>query len=527
MTVAATDGHGALHPVSVLIAALGGEGGGLLTAWLVSAATASGRPVQSTSIPGVAQRTGATTYYLEIYPDQTPSLGGRDPVMALYPSPGHVDLVVASELVEAGRCLELGYVSPDRTTLVASTHRVYAIAEKSAMGDGRYDHERVWKAARALARRPILSDLSGLAAQTGAPLNAVLLGVMAGSGVLPMSPAELEEGIRRVGVAVESNLQGFALGLAHDRSPAASVPDAEPRAPRAVDRVPAPVDSRLERYPIALHHVLSTALERLEHYQDQAYADQFLSRLSAVHALDERLGGGERHWALTRETARYLALWMSYEDVIRVADLKTRPERMRRIRGEVGAREDEPVRVTEFLKPGLPELCAVLPVSWAARVERWAAADERRARLHLPLRVKTHTVCGYLALRGLARLRPWRRASARFRRESELVERWLQLVGEAARRDYRLGLEVVECANLNKGYGETFERGRSNFLRIVDVVVERALADPDPADGVTRVRLAREAALADPDGRALGERLVASAATLAGTGVVELKADVE
>jgi indolepyruvate ferredoxin oxidoreductase, beta subunit len=49
------------RPITILIAALGGEGGGVLTDWIVAAASQLGFPVQSTSIPGVAQRTGATT----------------------------------------------------------------------------------------------------------------------------------------------------------------------------------------------------------------------------------------------------------------------------------------------------------------------------------------------------------------------------------------------------------------------------------------------------------------------------------
>ena len=56
------------RPITVLIAALGGEGGGVLASWLNRSATAQGLFVQSTSIPGVAQRTGATTYYAEIVP---------------------------------------------------------------------------------------------------------------------------------------------------------------------------------------------------------------------------------------------------------------------------------------------------------------------------------------------------------------------------------------------------------------------------------------------------------------------------
>ena len=49
----------------MLIAALGGEGGGVLTNWLIDAADRSGWHCQSTSLAGLAQRTGATIYYLE------------------------------------------------------------------------------------------------------------------------------------------------------------------------------------------------------------------------------------------------------------------------------------------------------------------------------------------------------------------------------------------------------------------------------------------------------------------------------
>ena len=119
------------RPTTVLIGALGGEGGGVLSNWLVDTADHAGLWVQATSVPGVAQRTGATTYYLEM--GSKASNDDRGPVMALLPTPGNVDLLVASELLEAGRAAQIGMISPERTTVIASTHRLYAIAEKMAM----------------------------------------------------------------------------------------------------------------------------------------------------------------------------------------------------------------------------------------------------------------------------------------------------------------------------------------------------------------------------------------------------------
>ena len=69
---------GSPRPLSILIAALGGQGGGVLTDWIVAAADHAGLPAQATSIPGVAQRTGATTYYVEVYPVPTASGAPRN-----------------------------------------------------------------------------------------------------------------------------------------------------------------------------------------------------------------------------------------------------------------------------------------------------------------------------------------------------------------------------------------------------------------------------------------------------------------
>ena len=106
------------RPMTLLIAALGGEGGGVLADWIIAAAAAQDYPVQSTSIPGVAQRTGATTYYVELYPARASELGDLRPVMTLTPAPSYVDVMVSSELLETGRAMLNGFVTPERTTQI-------------------------------------------------------------------------------------------------------------------------------------------------------------------------------------------------------------------------------------------------------------------------------------------------------------------------------------------------------------------------------------------------------------------------
>src|SRR5579872_1669207 len=125
--------------ITIAIVALGGEGGGVLADWIVDVAEANGFYAQSTSVPGVAQRTGSTIYYLELFPEAAVRIAGQEPVLALMPVPGELDIVLASELMEAGRAVQRGLVTPDRTTLIASTHRVYSMTERTAAGDGRVD----------------------------------------------------------------------------------------------------------------------------------------------------------------------------------------------------------------------------------------------------------------------------------------------------------------------------------------------------------------------------------------------------
>jgi len=468
------------RPITILIAALGGEGGGVMADWLMEAATASGFPAQATSIPGVAQRTGATTYYLEIFPFSKKDLDGKEPVLSLTPSPGNVDVMVASELVEAGRAMQNGFVSPERTTLIASTHRIYATVEKMQMADGRFDSDRIAAAAKALARRAVLFDMRALAQESGTVINAVLFGAMAGAGVLPLPREACEQAIRRAGRGAEASLRGFAAGF-----------------DIAAGRHAAPAQAAPPKRARELQEVLDLSYERLRDYQGDAYVELFRKRMEPFVAGDPKLAA---------EVARHLALWMTYEDIIRVADLKTRASRFARVRREVGAKEHEPVVVIDYLKPGVEEFASVMPHFLGKRLIAWA---ERRGKLdayNVGMHIRTSGLPGYLLVRSLAWLRPWRPMSYRYGEEQRLIERWLAHVAEAANRDVALALEIAACAGLVKGYGETHRRGKGNFLAIMDALVENP-PTADAAGQARAIRKAREAALADPDGQAISREL--------------------
>jgi len=133
------------RPLAIAVMAMGGQGGGVLVDWIVGLCEAQGWVAQSTSVPGVSQRTGATVYYIETLPLPSDAPVRLRPVLSLMAVPGEVDVVIGAELMEAARAIQRGLVTPDRTTLIASSHRSYAVLEKQVPGDGIGDAELLYR----------------------------------------------------------------------------------------------------------------------------------------------------------------------------------------------------------------------------------------------------------------------------------------------------------------------------------------------------------------------------------------------
>jgi indolepyruvate ferredoxin oxidoreductase alpha subunit len=498
------------RPLSLLIAALGGEGGGVLTDWIVTAARQAGFPVQSTSIPGVAQRTGATTYYIEILPIPVSELGTRRPVLALAPGVGDIDIVVASELLESGRAVANGFVTPERTFAIASTSRFYAMDEKIAMGDGRFDQDKLIKTIKEHARDTLLIDMEALARQSGSIINAVMLGAIAGCGRLPISAEIFETAIRDDGKSVNGNLAGFraGLGAARAKAPAPAAAIAQRGGAPTIETLEHEVAQSM---PTAAQALIGEGVRRLAGYQSLSYARLYLDRLEAIRDADERSGAGGR---LLNETARHLAVRMSFEDVIRVAAAKIAPARMQRIaRDELHAGEGESFTVHDFLKPGIEELCQILPSFLARPILRYSERKGWLGRVYFGMEINSTSIGGYLRFLALAKLKRWRPRSHRYREEQSQIEAWLALILEAARLAPALAIEVAECARLIKGYGDTHARGLANYRTIESRLIRPLLAGAIPLTrGVDALASARAAALVDPEGEALARCLGETAA---------------
>ncbi len=483
--IARPEAEAAARAITVAVLAMGGEGGGVLADWIVDLAEQNGYLAQSTSVPGVAQRTGATIYYIEFFSRGVAEAAGQEPVFALMPAPGDVDVVVASELMEAARAVQRGLVTPDRTVLVASTHRVYAMGEKIAMGDGRADPAAMLEAARASAARLVAADMQRIADETGSVISAALFGALAGAAALPFSRVQFEDAVRRGGIGVEASLIAFARGFE-----AALADEAAARQTAAAEDAEA---------------IVAEGARRCEEWQDAAYAALYRARVAEIRALDARCGDGS--YRLLRETARYLALWMTYEDTIRVADLKTRTSRFARVATEVDRRPEQVLRIREFLHPRLEEVADTLPAPLGRAVLNWKPLSAVVSRLCARGRVvETTSISGFLLLRSVAGMRRWRRRTLRFVDEQARIAAWLARIAAAAPSDYPLACEIAECQRLVKGYGDTHARGWRNFRTLMDAAGRLA----GRADAAATLASLRDAALADEH----GQKLAASVAAL-------------
>ena len=459
--------------LSIAILAMGGQGGGVLADWIVNVAEASGWYAQSTSVPGVAQRTGATLYYIEMLP----SRDGKPPVLALMPTPGDVDVIIAAELMEAGRSILRGLATPDRTVLITSTHRAYAVSEKEAPGNAIGDPVPVGEAVAFAARQVIAFDMEAVAREAGTVISAPLLGALAATNALPFQRSSFEAVIAASGKGVAASLIGFSEGFSRAAS---NIPtDLSDSHPQALPRIPATLGRadldqlllRLKGIPSHVQDIAFAGLKRVIDFQDVAYGSEYLDRLNVLIEKDRSAGGESHHFAFSAAAAKYLATAMAYDDVIGVADLKTRSGRFARIARDMNASAYEPIYFTEFMHPRAEELVGLLPArmggrvaaseAWMGRLDRWF----NRGR-----HIETAKLSGFLQLYAVSSLRRFRRKLYRHDGEVKHLEKWLSSATHHLPHNYELATGIIRARRLVKGYSDTHARGLSKFDRVLSAV---------------------------------------------------------
>jgi indolepyruvate ferredoxin oxidoreductase beta subunit len=406
--------------------------------------------------------------------------------------------------MEAGRSILRGLVTPDRTTLIASTHRLYATSEKEKPGDAIADPAVVVEAAGVAAKRTIAFDMEKLANDNNSHISACLFGTLAASGVLPFGRETFEAIIKAGGRGIEPSLKAF--GAAYDQT-AAPPPAA---APRPVVRKPgkrfAPLPesvgrsdldklvARIRECPAPLHNMLFAGVKHLTDFQDPRYAGEYLDRVAKIHELDRAHGGAGKNFALTAAAAKYVAVAMAYDDVIRVADLKTRATRYDRVLRENAVGSEQIVYTTEYMHPRLEEAAGTLP----APLGRFLEAHPRLFgfMFRSGRRVRSGTIHWFLMLYVLGALKPIRRTTLRYQREMAHLEKWLSVATANVAQNYDVAVEILNARRLVKGYSDTHTRGESKFERVLSAVPVLAARD----DGADWMRRLRDAALMDESG---------------------------
>lgn len=473
--------------IRLAVMAVGGQGGGVLTGWIEALARGAGWSAQATSVAGVSQRTGATIYYVEMAPPSE-----RPPVFALMPAAGDVDVLVAAEMMEAGRAILRGFVTPDRTTLIASTHRALAVSEKTVPGDGIASSEEVRAAAGVAARAVVMADFEWAA--RGSVISASLFGGLAASGALPFPREAFEAAIRAGGVGVEASLRAFAAGWEAARGQEAPAARARPKGeaaagPAAMVAAWAALVRRAEALPGPVAEMARRGLRKVVDFQDLPYGEEYLGIVEASG------GAGE---AYRVALAKHLAVAMAYDDVIRVADLKTRGPRFDRVREEMGA-GGRVLRLTEFMHPRAEEMAGMLPVGLGRRVVASPLAMRVLGRLSRGRRLRSDGFVAFGLLWLLGGLRAWRRRTLRDAEERAHRAAWLARAGGLRERDEALATEALRARRLVKGYSDTHARGLSKFDRVMAGIARLE----GRADAAAWARRMIEAALRDEEGKAL------------------------
>lgn len=473
--------------IKIMVPAVGGQGGGVLTEWLVQAFFLEDYDVQGISLPGLSQRGGSTVYYLEAHP--RPEADDKPIIFAQFPVPGEVDVIISQEFLELGRALQLGYGS-DRTTIVTSTHRIYSTLEKMPIGSGIYSDENLRKIATAFSSKLIELNALQLAKDNGMDdlaVNAILFGALAASGSIPLSKASFVSSIEKVGVAVKTNLRGFEVGWNFVSSSKAGDAGKKQVVWETFVRTRADQLEEYERevylgkvsrieteFPKQLREILAESLYRLIDYQDAEYADRYIDDVREVLALDESMKGNLK---LTEHFARNLALLMSYEDGIRVAELKIKSDRFKRIKEEMRLRDDQVFKVIDYLKPDAEELYGLLPNVVIAPFVRVIESSlfkkiwRRKRPVTFAQTPTTTSFSGFLRLWLMTKMKFMRPGSYRFKKERALMDKYKESTLYYAGLDYKLGSLVARSGSMVKGYGKVRRRTIKAFYRFIDNII--------------------------------------------------------
>ncbi len=470
-----------IEPIKIAIIAVGGDGGGVLTQWIVKLAEKNNYWAQSTTIAGVAQRTGSTVYYIELVPLSSITIDGKiyTPILAQMPEQGKVDLLIATEILEAGRAIQRGFVS-NETTMIFSTHRNLAIQEKETPGDGISNGEDIFEMTKKYAKTFYCGNFKLIAEKNHSVISASLLGAIAGSNCLPFDGKQFQEVIIDSGVGVKTSLNAFRESLDYVKLSNAPHQSYQPGVAKATFKdipptILSPILKQLvvkieQDFPAVLHQTLFAGVTQVCEWQNKKWAIEYLNKVKKYVDIDSSYIGTQ--YELSQNIARYLAIAMTYDDLVNVADLKTREDRWHEVYQQVEAKDKEVVQVIDYLHPGYDEVVGFLPkpigrfLSTNKTCRRWFVKYLDKDR-----RMNTHKLVPFLMLYIIGGMRRYRMFTFRHDEEMDNINYWFKRIDTALKTNYDLAIQIAKTYRLKKGYGDTYARGDSKFKSINEFAI--------------------------------------------------------
>jgi indolepyruvate ferredoxin oxidoreductase beta subunit len=396
-----------------------------------------------------------------------------------------------------------GFVTPDKTTLIGSTHRALAVSEKTVPGDGIADSAEVRAAAEIAAKSLLLLDLEQIATQTNSVISASLFGALCASGALPFKRQAFEEAVRSSGKGVRASIQAFELAINTIQSPEVKITAStelkvnhQPTGPVKLLNAWSQLRREIDLMPIQVQGMVLLGLKKIVDFQNIKYGNEYINKIKEIISKDSKKADFE----FSREAAKYLANAMSYDDLIRVADLKTRQSRMDRINIEMKVDKAMRLKLTEYFHPRAEEVVGLFPKN----IGKWFEESAKRMKLLNRLvnkgrRLKSTSLPAFFVLFSLGGLRSYRTRTWRHEVERIHREAWLEVAFAYLPKKYNLAVEIIKCRRLIKGYSDTHARGLSKFDRVL--YGAKLVADRD--DAAKWVDRLRNAALADENGEDL------------------------
>ncbi len=461
----------------VLIATVGGQGGGVLSDWLIHGLLNANWNAASIGLLGLSQRAGTVTYYCEASSDKEEKI-----VTSMFAMPGDVNLFIGQELLELGRLLSAGYASDD-CVIIGNLGRTYTTLEKMPSENGVYDSSIITNAAEKLSPKnnylvdaPAYVTAHQLQHLTS---NAFLLGLVVASPVIDLPTEPFIKAIRDSEVNVNGNIKAFELGyqMFKDEKIHLGVNQFEIKDNLLSSKLKASctnTDTLFEKIKSRCSKEVIDSIEfacqRLEDYQDKEYVQSYLGMI------DELRNINLVRPATVEAFAKNSALWLSYEDIPRVGQLKTKPDRFAKVFKEHGIGPQHIVKITDYFVPDVEQLVGMLPQPIAKLImkigSRFTHDFEGKS---FPLKIKSTSILGYWSLRLLSIGRYWRRSSLRHQYEMSKFNFWFDNLKRTQEESPAVAQIVAELARVIKGYGHVRVKAINDLTTFINVGVPQLL----------------------------------------------------